>query len=189
METLCRQLREGPPCLLLAALLQAGPVIAMAASPVAIVYPEAPRGTVIDDFQGTKVADPYRWLEELDAPATRAWVASEGALTDAYIGRLPARRALRTRLGLLYNFESFGLPFTAGRRFLYPRNSGLQNQSVLFQTEGLNGRPYVLLDPNALSKDGSLAVVGYVASDDGRDRKSTRLNSSHWITSRMPSSA
>jgi prolyl oligopeptidase len=175
IDTPCRQLREGwqyrPTAgrvALLVALLQAGPAVEVAAAPVPIVYPAAPRGAVIDDFHGTKVADPYRWLEDLDAPATRAWVRTENALTDAYFGRLPARAALRARLGLLYDFESFGVPFAAGRRLLYERNTGLQNQSVLFRTESLNGQSSVLLDPNSLSKDGSLVVVGYVASADGR---------------------
>jgi len=154
---------------LLGALLPTGLVnVAMAATPVPIIYPEAPRGTVVDDFHGTKVADPYRWLEDLDAPATRTWVAKESALTEAYVGGLPARDALRARLGTLYNFERFGLPFLAGRRFFYTHNTGLQNQSVLFKSKGLNGKPGVVLDPNTLSNDGSLAVVGYVASDDGR---------------------
>src|SRR5271165_5999431 len=154
--------------LLGASLLSGLTGVAMAAPPVPIVYPEATRGTVVDDFHGTKVADPYRWLEELDAPATRAWVAKESALTEAYVGGLPARDALRARLGALYNFEHFGLPFAAGRRFFYAHNTGLQNQSVLFMSKGLNGKPGVVLDPNTLSKDGSLAVVGYVASNDGR---------------------
>jgi prolyl oligopeptidase len=143
-------------------------VVAVAAPPAPIVYPEALRGTVVDDFHGTRVSDPYRWLEDLDAPETRAWVAGERALTEAYVGALPARDALRRRLATLYEFERFDLPFAAGRHFLYAHNTGLQNQSVLFKTEGLTGAPSVVLDPNTLSKDGSLTVVGYVSSDDGR---------------------
>jgi prolyl oligopeptidase len=139
-----------------------------AAPSLPIAYPDAPRGPVVEDFHGTKVADPYRWLEDLDAPATRAWVAREGALTQAYVGALRGRDALRARLGELYDFERFGLPFTAGQRYFYTHNTGLQDQGVLFKTEGLNGKPAVVLDPNTLSGDGSLAVTGYVASDDGR---------------------
>jgi len=151
-----------------ATLLAALGDLAGAASASPLVYPEAPRGTVVDDFHGTKVADPYRWLEDLDAPATRAWVAGESALTRAYFGRLPAREALRKRLGELYRFETFGLPFAAGRRVFYEHNTGLQNQSVLLQNTGKAGPTALALDPNALSRDGSRAVVGYVASDDGR---------------------
>src|ERR1700722_4588603 len=156
------------PVMWLGTLLFAGIAVAAVAAAAPIVYPEAPRGTVVDDFHGTKVADPYRWLENLDAPATRAWVASEQALTATYVGRLPARGVLRRRLGTLYDFERFDLPFVAGRRFFYAHNTGLQNQSVLFKTEGVSGAPSIVIDPNKLSKDGSLAVVGYVASDDGR---------------------
>ncbi len=156
------------PAALLGTLLLTSVVVAVAAPPLPIVYPEAPRGSVVDDFHGTKVTDPYRWLEDLDAPATRAWVARERELTEAYVGGLPVRDALRRRLGTLYNFERFDLPFAAGRRFFYAHNTGLQNQSVLVKTNGLNGAPGVVLDPNTLSKDGSLAVVGYFASDDGR---------------------
>src|SRR5258706_3619959 len=156
------------PAALLGTLLLTSVVVAVAAPRLPIVYPEAPRGSVVDDFHGTKVSDPYRWLEDLDAPATRAWVARERELTEAYVGGLPVRDALRRRLGTLYNFERFDLPFAAGRRFFYAHTTGLQNQSVLVKTIGLNGAPGVVLDPNTLSKDGSLAVVGYFASDDGR---------------------
>jgi prolyl oligopeptidase len=154
---------------LLGPLLLMGLVaVVMAAPPAPIAYPDALRGTVVDDFHGTQVADPYRWLEDLDAPATRAWVEKEGALTQAYVGALPARDALRKRLAGLFNFERFGLPFAAGQRLFYTHNSGLQDQSVLFKSDGLDGKPGVVFDPNTLSKDGSLAVVGYVASQDGR---------------------
>jgi prolyl oligopeptidase len=160
--------RNVRPALLSALLLTSLVVVAVAAPLVPIVYPEALRGTVVDNFHGTKVADPYRWLEDLDAPTTRDWVAKESALTEDYVGGLPARDTLRARLGTLYNFERFGLPFAGGRRFFYAHNTGLQDQSVLFKTEGLKSKPGVVLDPNKLSKDGSLAIVGYVASDDGR---------------------
>jgi len=143
--------------------------VALSAPPTALQkYPSAPRGDVIDDYHGTKVADPYRWLEELDSPNTRAWVKAEDALTDGYVAGLPMRKALQVRIGQLYNFERFGLPFHRGDHYFYQQNTGLQNQSVLYATEGLGGQPHVALDPNSLSKDGSLAVVGYVPSRDGR---------------------
>ena len=110
-----------------------------------MLYPEAPRGTVVDDFNGTKVADPYRWLEELDAPATRAWVARESALTEAYLGGLPGRDALvgGSARSTVSNARS---AVRGGAAPLYAHNNGLQNQSVLFKTEGLNGAPGVVLD-------------------------------------------
>jgi prolyl oligopeptidase len=131
-------------------------------------YPAAVRGATVDDYHGTRVPDPYRGLEDLDSAATRSWVAAESRLTDRYLAALAERRPLQSRLKELFNYERFGLPFQANGRYFYPRNAGLQNQSVLYVTTGAGTEPRVALDPNALSKDGSLAVVGYVASHDGR---------------------
>ena len=131
-------------------------------------YPPAARGTTVDDYHGTPVPDPYRGLEDLDSAATRAWIAAESQLTDQYLGALPGRAELRSRLTKLLDYERFGLPFQAHGRTFYSRNSGLQNQSVLYVANAFDPRARVALDPNALSKDGSLAVVGYVASHDGR---------------------
>jgi prolyl oligopeptidase len=131
-------------------------------------YPAAVRGTTVDDYHGTRVPDPYRGLEDLNSAATRAWVSAEAQLTDRYLAKLPDRDRLRSRLASLFNYERFGVPFQAGGRYFYSRNSGLQNQSVLYVATALDAQPRVALDPNSLSKDGSLAVVGYVASHDGR---------------------
>jgi len=135
-------------------------------------YPPALRATTVDDYHGTLVPDPYRGMEDLDSAATRAWVAAESRLTDGYLAALPQRAQLRSRLAQLYDFERFGLPFQAHGRYFYTRNAGLQNQSVLYVAGAAAGagapRPRVALDPNALSKDGSLGVSGYVASHDGR---------------------
>src|SRR5277367_6310234 len=121
-------------------------------------YPPAQRGDVVDDYHGVKVADPYRWLEQLDAPDTRAWVTAEAQLTDSYLEKIPVRQALKERLTKLFDFERFGMPFHEGSRYFYGHNSGLQPQSVLYTTIGLNGKPGVALDPNILSTNGSLAV-------------------------------
>jgi prolyl oligopeptidase len=137
-------------------------------SPATISYPTALRGTVVDDYHGTKVADPYRWLEDLDSADTRAWVEKESALTDRYIATLPMRERLRARIGQLYNYERFGLPFHGGEHYFYQHNTGLQDQSVLYSARGRAGKAHIILDPNTLSKDGSLAVVDYVPSRDGR---------------------
>ena len=143
--------------------------VAVAEQPSAMIsYPGAPRGAVVDDYHGTKVADPYRWLEDLDSAETRAWVSSESALTDRYVAGLPMRARLQSRIGQLYNYERFGVPFHSGQQYFYGYNTGLQNQSVLYTTRGLAQKPHVVLDPNTLSKDGSLAVVGYVVSHDRR---------------------
>jgi prolyl oligopeptidase len=158
------------PSLILALLVALSGASAFGDSPPAemIRYPEASRGPVIDDYHGTRVADPYRWLEDLDSAKTKAWVKAENALTDGYVAALPMREPLKNRIGQLYNFERFGLPFHAGSRYFYTQNSGLQNQSVLYTTDGIAGEPRVALDPNSLSKDGSLAVIDYQPSRDGR---------------------
>jgi prolyl oligopeptidase len=157
---------------LLLALFGCLTVLLLALTPVAhaqhrLTYPAAPRGTVAEDFFGTTVADPYRWLEDLDSPATRTWVAAEAKLTAAYLKSNPARPGIRARVAALYNFEKIGIPFQEGGRYFYTHNTGLQDQSVLFATKTLAESAAVALDPNALSANGSLAVVGYVASRDG----------------------
>ncbi|MGA2247252.1 MAG: prolyl oligopeptidase family serine peptidase [Verrucomicrobiota bacterium] len=133
----------------------------------ALAYPPARRGDVVDDYQGVKVADPYRWLEDPDSHETSAWVMAEARLTQSYLEKIPALEPIKQRLTSLLNFEKYGLPFHKGTRFFYTWNSGLLQQSVLYTTVGLSGIPAVALDPNALSTNGSLAVVGYVASRDG----------------------
>jgi len=130
-------------------------------------YPQARRDDILDDYNGVKVADPYRWLEQLDSAETRDWVKAEAPLTDSYLEKIPVRNVLKERLTALLNFEKFGMPFRKENHYFYTHNSGLQQQSVLFTSEGLNGRPMVAFDPNDLSINGSLAVVGYVASPDG----------------------
>ncbi|MGO8926529.1 MAG: S9 family peptidase, partial [Limisphaerales bacterium] len=133
----------------------------------AFAYPPARRGNVVEDYQGVKVADPYRWLENLDSPETRAWVTAEARLTESYLEKIPARETIKQRLRSLLNFEKYGMPFHKGAHYFYTLNRGLQQQSVLYTTIGLSGSPIVALDPNTLSTNGSLAVVGYVASRDG----------------------
>ena len=130
-------------------------------------YPQARRDPALDDYNGVKVADPYRWLEKLDSAETRDWVRAEAELTDSYLAKIPIRDELKERLAALLNYEKFGMPFHKGHRYFYSHNSGLQQQSVLFVSDGLDGAPAVAFDPNTLSTNGSLAVVGYVASPDG----------------------
>jgi len=130
-------------------------------------YPPAPRGDVVEDYHGTAVADPYRSLEELDAPATRAWLAAEAQLTARYLAGIPERAALGARLAALYDFERVGIPFAQGGRYFYTSNSGHQEQSVLLGVAALGATPQVVLDPNALGDEGHAVVTGYVASRDG----------------------
>src|SRR5262245_53464718 len=111
-------------------------------------YPDARRSAQVDDYHGTKVADPYRWLEELDAPETRAWIEAENKLTFDWLAEVPERAALRERLTKLTNFERFGAPKKRGGRYFFTRNDGLQNQAVLYVADTLDGPARVLLDPN-----------------------------------------
>jgi prolyl oligopeptidase len=132
-----------------------------------ITYPPARRDPVADDYHSTKVPDPYRWMEQLDSPETRAWVLAQAKLTDSYLEKVPVREALKQRLTTLLNFEKYGLPFHAGNRYFYTHNSGLQPQSVLYTTVGLRSSPKVAFSPSVSVATG-VSVAGYVASPDGR---------------------
>ena len=137
-----------------------------AAAPGA-AYPKARRDDALDDYNGVKVADPYRWLERLDSAETRLWVQAEARLTGSYLAGIPVRQSIEQRLTALLDFEKFGLPFHKGHHYFYTHNTGLQQQSVLFASLGLDGTPAIAFDPNALSTNGTLAIVGYLASPDG----------------------
>ncbi len=133
-----------------------------------LAYPPAPKGTVVTDYFGTEVADPYRWMEDVDSPATRAWVEAERSLTESYLAAIPSRVRIRTELTRLWNYEKVSVPFHRGPLYFTFRNSGLQNQSVLYISQGVDGTPRVLLDPNTLSLDGTVALAGTTVSNDGR---------------------
>jgi prolyl oligopeptidase len=130
-------------------------------------YPATATTNQVDEYHGVKVADPYRWLEDDNAPATKAWVEAQNRVTFGELARIPQRETLRKRLTELWNYERFGLPYRQGGRYFYSRNDGLQNQSVLYTLERLDGEPRVLLDPNTLSKDGTVALAGTAISEDG----------------------
>jgi prolyl oligopeptidase len=131
-------------------------------------YPVARKGDQTDDYHGVKVADPYRWLEDLDSPETRAWVEAENKLTFRFLESIPARTAIKERLTKLWNYEKYGIPFKEGHRYFYTRNSGLQNQAVLYTVMSLDAQPQLVLDPNTLSADGTVAVSGMQVSPDGK---------------------
>ncbi|HEV8481988.1 MAG TPA: prolyl oligopeptidase family serine peptidase [Blastocatellia bacterium] len=131
-------------------------------------YPESKRMDQVDDYHGTKVADPYRWLEDADSEETRAWVAAQNKLTHSYLDEIPARAQIKERLTKLWNFERFSAPFKEGDRYFYSKNDGLQNQSVIYTTTSLDSRAEVLIDPNNLSSDGTVALTGLEISRDGK---------------------
>ncbi|MDX6269665.1 MAG: prolyl oligopeptidase [Acidobacteriota bacterium] len=134
----------------------------------AVAYPAAKKVEQVDDYHGTKVADPYRWLEDLDTADTKAWVEAQNRLTDAYLAEIPARQKIKERLTKLWNFERYGIPYREGNRYFYTKNDGLQNQSVLYTVASLADTPRVLLDPNKLSTDGTVALAGTAVTRDGK---------------------
>lgn len=138
-----------------------------AAAGVVLAYPVAARGDVVDTYHGVEVADPYRWLEDPDSPETREWIEAENAITFPYLETIPQRGQIASRLSELWNYERYGVPFEEGGKYFYTRNDGLQNQSVLYVADTLDGEPRVLLDPNTWSDDGTISLGAYSVSDDG----------------------
>jgi prolyl oligopeptidase len=155
---------------LTAALVTTLTAATLFAAPQKFTYPETKKVEQTDVYHGTAVADPYRWLEEdvRNSDEVRGWVEAQNAVTMPYLASLSAREPIRKRLTDLWNYEKVSTPMKAGGRYFYERNDGLQNQSVLYVRETLDGEPRVLLDPNGWSKDGTVALSGYRVSDDGR---------------------
>lgn len=132
-----------------------------------ITYPTARKEAVVDDYHGTKVEDPYRWLEDDNSSETKAWVAAENQVTQAFLEKIPQRQEIHARLKELWNYERVGMPEEQGGKWFFTKNSGLQDQAVLYVADSLEGEPRVLLDPNTLSKDGTVALAGMQPSEDG----------------------
>ncbi|MGE5144192.1 MAG: prolyl oligopeptidase family serine peptidase, partial [Acidobacteriota bacterium] len=144
-------------------------------------YPETKQGTQVDDYHGTSVADPYRWLEDVDAPDTKAWIEAENAVTFAYLASVPEREAIRRRLTAVWDYPRFGTPFKKHGEYFYYKNDGLQNQPVLYHQTSRSANPRVLLDPNALAPDGPIAVATVSVSEDARHLAyATSASGSDW---------
>ena len=131
-------------------------------------YPPTRREDFSEILHGTTVSDPYRWLEDDHSPETEAWVGQQSALTSAYLDSIPERVQIRRRLTELWDYERIGVPFKRGGRYFFTHNKGLQNQSALYWLEALDGEPRLLLDPNTLSSDGTVALGPYAVSRDGQ---------------------
>lgn len=134
----------------------------------ALHYPTPHTVSQVDDYFGTRVSDPYRWMEDLDSPETKAWINEENEVTAAYFKPLAFRDGIHKRMMDLANYERFSMPQKRGSRYFYSRNSGLQNQSVVYWTEGLQGEPKVLIDPNTYLADGTMAIGSLSITHDGR---------------------
>jgi len=131
-------------------------------------YPQPRKADTVDNYFGTRVADPYRWMEDLNSPELKRWIDAENAMTFKYLDALPARDALKSRITELYNYPRVTAPRYAGRHWFYSRNTGLQRQSVVFTREALNGPETVVVDPNQLSPDGSIALSSFDPAPDGQ---------------------
>lgn len=132
-----------------------------------LIYPTTKTVTQVDEYHGEKVADPYRWLESLDSAETQKWVEEQNKVTFSYLEKIPGRDKIKQRLTELWNYEKFSAPFKEGNRYFYSYNTGLQNQGVLYTMAALDGTPQLLLDPNTLAKDGTVALAGLGVTLDG----------------------
>ncbi len=162
------QVRPPPPTVATVKTSQPAHQAPLAARTNRFSYPPSSPGSVVDVLHGVSVADPYRWLEDSNSAESQAWVAAQNRLTHGYLDSLPRRDSLRARLRELWDFERYELPFERGGRYFYYYNSGLQNQHVLYWLPALNATPQLLLDPNVLSADGTVALTHVVPTEDGK---------------------
>ena len=133
-----------------------------------VKYPTTAKDTTVKDvYFGTTVSDPYRWLENDTSAATAGWVKAENEVTQNYLSQIPFRDAIKKRYSDLYNYEKYSAPFRQGKNMYYYKNTGLQNQSVLYREPDGSSTPEVFLDPNAFSKDGTTSLAGISFSKDG----------------------
>jgi prolyl oligopeptidase len=160
-----------------------GALAQVTSSLTAPTYPVSKMVNQIDRYHGVQVADPYRWLEDANSAETREWVAAQNRLTQSYLAQIAGRAAIKERLTTLWNYERFGVPFREGGRYFYSRNDGLQNQAVLYTLQTLQDTPRLLLDPNTLSLDGTVALAGIAVSPDGKYLAyGTAASGSDWNT-------
>ncbi|BDT58999.1 prolyl endopeptidase [Massilia varians] len=176
-------LRHATLVALLAAAFGANTALAQScpAGGPSLTYPVTKKVDHTDNYHGTTVADPYRWLEDANSLDTKEWVTAQNKVTQAYLAQIPQRAAIRERLTKLWNYERYSVPGKEGGRYFYSRNDGLQNQSVLYTQKTLTDTPRVLLDPNTMSSDGTVALAGAAVSPDGKLLAySTAASGSDW---------
>jgi prolyl oligopeptidase len=145
-------------------------LVAAADEPKKLTYPPTRRVDHVDVYHGTKVADPYRWLEDDVRTSTEvaAWVAAQNEITNNFLKEIPEREGIRKRLTELWNYERYSAPAKVAGRYVFSKNDGLQNQSVVYIQDSLTSPPRVLMDPNQWSKDGTVALTGYDFTEDGK---------------------
>ncbi len=147
-------------------IIAAGAVVSTASAQ--FVYPNAARVDHVDTYHGKAIPDPYRWLEDPDAPDSRKWIDAENQVTFGVLNGIASRDRIKSRMTELWNYERFGVPFKEGGRYFFSRNDGLQPQSVIYVADTLGSEPRMILDPNTFSADGTVALSGYAVSEDGR---------------------
>ncbi|VTT97454.1 prolyl endopeptidase : Prolyl oligopeptidase OS=Planctomyces brasiliensis (strain ATCC 49424 / DSM 5305 / JCM 21570 / NBRC 103401 / IFAM 1448) GN=Plabr_0450 PE=4 SV=1: Peptidase_S9_N: Peptidase_S9 [Gemmataceae bacterium] len=155
---------------LFACTLTAFVLLGVTAEEKKLTYPDTKKGDQTDEYHGTRVADPYRWLED-DVRTSKdvaAWVEAENKVTNAFLETIPEREAIKKRITELWNYEKISAPFKVGGRYFFFKNDGLQNQSAMFVQDSLDAEPKLLLDPNTWSKDGTVALAGMALTDDAK---------------------
>ncbi|MBM3404959.1 MAG: S9 family peptidase [Bacteroidetes bacterium] len=135
---------------------------------IKVQYPVTQKVDQVDDYFGTSIADPYRWLENDTSAETAEWVKAQNQVTNDYLSQIPFRPKIKERLTKIWDYPRYGLPFREGKNYFFFKNTGMQNQAVLYVREGLEGEPRVLLDPNTLSEDGTVALADLAVSKDGK---------------------
>jgi prolyl oligopeptidase len=131
-------------------------------------YPTPVKADQVDTYFGTKVSDPYRWMENENSDTLKSWISEENNLTEKFLSAIPYRKAVRQKLEEVFNYPKYGAPSKQGSYYIFSKNSGLQNQSALFRQQGLEGSPELLLDPNKLSADGTVALAGVSFPKSGK---------------------
>src|SRR5688572_4547503 len=131
-------------------------------------YPKAKKVDQVDDYHGVKVSDPFRWMEDSKSADLQAWIEHQNRLTESYLASIPERDKIKARLTELWNYERYSAPSRVGNYYIYSKNDGLQNQSVLYITDSVDSPGRVLLDPNKLSADGTAALSGSSFTEDGK---------------------
>ncbi|MFM7766899.1 MAG: S9 family peptidase, partial [Bacteroidota bacterium] len=149
---------------------------------IPVNYPSTQKNdSIADDYHGTVVKDPFRWLENDTAPDVKAWVESQNKVTFGYLNQVPFRSKIKDRLTEIFNYPRYSSPFRVGEYYFFSKNDGLQNQAVIYYQKGLDGKPEVFLDPNTMSQDGTAAVSLMGASKDGKYMAySTNMAGSDW---------
>ena len=166
-----RRYSNGGTMLMMQGLILAAAFLALMAcrqsAPLKLSYPQTKKIDVVDDYFGTKLTDPYRWMESLDSTDVAAWVAAQNQVTSEYLAKLPLRDHFKRRITELWNYPKVTIPVREGGRYFFQKNSGLERQPPLYVRESLTSAPRLVIDPNVLSPDGSLSLAQWMPSPDG----------------------